>query len=130
MNQFTLKGRCGKLLFQNNYYVCSFQSFFPVPYADKQWGAAILKAREGNRVPVEPDMSWEKVLKERLYPSGNTLDLVPVSHAVYKFLKESVKVTMAWWSKDCCTCSRGGEGMGGSLSISQVCNHQRKVSEI
>ena len=55
-----------------------FQSFFPLRHADKQWSELIQKVRDGLRVPPEPDMSWDKALKERLYPSGNSIDLVPV----------------------------------------------------
>ena len=58
---------------------CSFQSFFPVYPADRQWSALMRKVRDSIRVPTEPDMSWESALRERLYPSGNSIDLVPVS---------------------------------------------------
>ena len=38
------------------------------------------KVRDSIRVPAEPDTSWENTLRERLYPSGNSIDLVPVSY--------------------------------------------------
>ena len=75
---------------------CSFQSFFPVYPADRQWSALMRKVRDSIRVPAEPDTSWENTLRERLYPSGNSIDLVPVS---YKEIFKGCTIFLWLWDR-------------------------------
>ena len=60
----------------HNSTIFIFQSFFPS--YDRKWSATVRQVREQNGLSPTVDVSWEKALLERLHPSGQAVDLMPV----------------------------------------------------